>query len=72
MRHPLPGRNPSEKNVALGLVPSLGRGPAGVPNSSFVCCDCSQACANCGGVGEGNVALGLVPRLARGPAGLPA
>ena len=87
MRHLLPGRNPSEKNVApalvprrrqsgrppelvirtlqlvprtcqlrgvgkgnvaLGLVPSLGRGTARLPNSSFVRCDWSQECANCG------------------------
>ena len=64
-------RGVGEGNVARGLVPRLGRGPAGVPNSSFVCCDCSQACANCGGVGEGNVARGLVPRLGRGRAGRP-
>ena len=94
MRHLLAGRNPSEKNVALGLVPSLGRGTAGtpelrhsyvaigpknvpiagcaqgecsagaespawggarpaLPNSSFVSCDWSQACANCGVKGRG-------------------
>ena len=61
MRHLLPGRNPSEKNVALGLVPSLGRGRAGPPNSSFVRCACSQKCANCGVKVRGMWRGGLSP-----------
>ena len=54
------------ENVALGLVPSLGRGTAGLPNSSFVRCDWSQECANCGVKVRGTVALGLVPSSGRG------
>ena len=65
MRHLLPGRNPSEKNVAPALVPRrlspAAGNPAGLPNSSFVCCACSQECANCGVKVRGMWRWGLSP-----------
>ena len=71
MRHLLPGRNPSEKNVALGLVPSLGSGRAGTPELVIRKLRLVPSMCQLRGEGEGNVARGLVPRLARGRAGVP-
>ena len=60
MRHLLPGRNPSEKNVAPALVPrrrQSGRPPELVIRTlQLVPRTCQLR-----GVGKGNVALGLVP-----------
>ncbi len=71
MRHLLPGRNPSEKNVALGLVPSLGSGRAGTPELVIRTLRLVPRMCQLRGVRKGNVALGLVPNLARGRAGTP-
>ena len=71
MRHLLPGRNPSEKNVALGLVPSLARGRPGTPELVIRTLRLVPRMCQSRGVRKGNVALGLVPSLARGRAGLP-
>ena len=66
MRHRLPGRNPSEKNVALGLVPSLARGRPGTPELVIRTLRLVPRMCQSRGVRKGNVALGLRPQLGEG------